>query len=127
MTALISDDNCSWCAPGKYQTGVGMVAEVNCTWCAAGKYQNRYRYDWRVFSSQSIVQSLANLCFCYPEWSECTCSVQRGECINVGRRWRGEEGIKILFTSQDPKRILYNSDEWAKDGLTEQKCHRYHE
>ena len=30
--------DCSWCGPGKYQTGVGLMAEANCTWCAAGKY-----------------------------------------------------------------------------------------
>ena len=38
-TGLTKEGNCTWCEPGKYQTGVGMAAEVNCTWCAAGKYQ----------------------------------------------------------------------------------------
>jgi hypothetical protein len=31
---------CALCAPGKYQTGVGLMAEANCTWCVAGKYQS---------------------------------------------------------------------------------------
>ena len=32
--------DCVWCAAGKYQTGVGLVAEANCTLCDAGKYQS---------------------------------------------------------------------------------------
>ena len=36
---LITESNCTWCAAGKYQTGVGVTAEVSCSWCAAGKYQ----------------------------------------------------------------------------------------
>ena len=39
LAGLITEGNCTWCAPGQYQTGVGMAVEVNCTWCAAGKYQ----------------------------------------------------------------------------------------
>ena len=38
-TGLIQDGNCTWCWPGKYQTGAGLIEEVNCTWCSAGKYQ----------------------------------------------------------------------------------------
>ena len=38
-TGLMAQSNCTWCASGKYQTGVGLIAEVNCTWCIAGKYQ----------------------------------------------------------------------------------------
>ena len=38
-TGLIAERNCTWCAPGKYQTGLGLIDEVNCTWCVAGKYQ----------------------------------------------------------------------------------------
>ena len=37
---MTEEANCTWCAAGKYQTGVGLVAEANCTWCAAGKYQS---------------------------------------------------------------------------------------
>ncbi len=32
--------DCAWCAPGKYQTGVGLIAEANCTSCVAGTYQS---------------------------------------------------------------------------------------
>jgi hypothetical protein len=35
---MIAEGNCTWCAAGKYQTGLGLIAEVNCTWCIAGKY-----------------------------------------------------------------------------------------
>ncbi len=38
-TGLITGGNCTWCAVGKYQTGLGLMAEVKCTWCTAGKYQ----------------------------------------------------------------------------------------
>ncbi len=37
---MTMEGNCTWCAAGKYQTGVGLVAEANCTRCAAGKYQS---------------------------------------------------------------------------------------
>ena len=39
QTGLIAERNCTWCVPGKYQTGVGLIVEVNCTLCIAGKYQ----------------------------------------------------------------------------------------
>ncbi len=38
-SGLTKESDCAWCAPGKYQTGVGLLAEANCTWCGAGKYQ----------------------------------------------------------------------------------------
>ncbi len=40
ITGLTKEADCSWCAPGKYQTGAGLVAEASCTWCVAGKYQS---------------------------------------------------------------------------------------
>jgi hypothetical protein len=37
---VTKEGDCAWCAAGKYQTGVGLVAGANCTWCVAGKYQS---------------------------------------------------------------------------------------
>ncbi len=39
LSVLAGLINCTWCAPGKYQTGLGVTAEVNCTLCAAGEFQ----------------------------------------------------------------------------------------
>ena len=39
-TGLTVELDCAWCAPGKYQTGLGLIAEANCTSCVAGKYQS---------------------------------------------------------------------------------------
>ncbi len=38
-TGRIRETNCTWCGPGKYQTGLGLIDEANCAWCVAGKYQ----------------------------------------------------------------------------------------
>ena len=44
---MTKEGDCAWCAAGKYQTGVGLVAEANCTWCVAGKYQSGTGRDER--------------------------------------------------------------------------------
>ena len=48
------EGDCAWCAAGKYQTGVGLVAEANCTWCVAGKYQSGSGVDAVVLACGSV-------------------------------------------------------------------------
>ncbi len=60
-TGLIAERNCTWCAPGKYQTGLGLIDEVNCTWCVAGKYQtgsgsSSSNFGSDVFCSESVYE-----------------------------------------------------------------------
>ncbi len=45
-TGQIAESNCTWCSPGKYQTGVGVTAEASCSWCGAGKYQTGSGSSW---------------------------------------------------------------------------------
>ena len=49
----MDETNCTWCVPGKYQTGSGLVDETNCTWCVPGKYQT---------GSGLIAESNCSLC-----------------------------------------------------------------
>jgi hypothetical protein len=51
-SGLMAGSNCSWCVPGKYQTGSGLIAEVNCTWCIAGKYQSGsgFNLNWLILN-----------------------------------------------------------------------------
>ena len=37
---VTKEGDCAWCAPGKYQSGVGLMAEANCSLCVAGKYHS---------------------------------------------------------------------------------------
>ena len=55
LAGLITDGNCTWCAAGKYQTGVGMAAEVDCTLCIAGKYQTGSGLDIVPFDPKPIM------------------------------------------------------------------------